>query len=89
MQHLAQALGFTKGGATRVVDRLEKKQMVKRVRSTEDGRVCCVQITTSGEEMLRRVNETAYQQVAQILDRLDPGMQQVLRTALKALVEAG
>ena len=89
MQHLAQALGFTKGGATRVVDRLEKKQMVKRVRSTEDGRVCCVQITTSGEEMLHRVNETARQQVAQILDQLDPNMQQVLRTALKALVEAG
>jgi DNA-binding MarR family transcriptional regulator len=87
MQNLAQTLGFTKGGATRVVDRLEKKKMVKRVRSSADGRVCCVQITKSGDDMLRRVNEQTHRQVAQILDKMDPNMRQILRTALAALVE--
>lgn len=88
MQNLAHTLGFTKGGATRVVDRLENKLLVKRVRSAEDGRVCCVRTTKSGKDMLRRVNAASQEQVAQILDRLDPNMRQVLRTALAALVEA-
>jgi DNA-binding MarR family transcriptional regulator len=87
MQNLAQTLGFTKGGATRVVDRLVKKKMVKRVRSAEDGRVCCVQITKAGDEMLSRVNEQTHQQVAKILIKLDPNMRQIVRTALTALAE--
>ena len=87
MQNLAQTLGFTKGGATRVVDRLEKKKMVKRVRSAEDGRVCCVQLTKAGEDMLGRVNEQTQQHVAKILDKMDPNMRQIVRTALAALVE--
>lgn len=86
MQHLAQSLGFTKSGATRVVDRLEKKEMVQRQRSPEDGRVCCVQPTGSGEATIRRVNQEAQQRVARVLANMDPGMQQVLLTSLRSFV---
>ncbi|MCK8603738.1 MarR family winged helix-turn-helix transcriptional regulator [Desulfoferrobacter suflitae] len=42
VQEVGHALGFTKSGATRIVNRLEKKGYVEKVRSDEDARVCCV-----------------------------------------------
>lgn len=88
MQAMAKALGFTKSGATRVVDRLEQKGMVQREKHSEDGRVCCVNITKPGQEMIARFNQDAEQRVEQVLQNMDPGMQQVLLASLKAFVDA-
>jgi len=52
VQDVGHALGFTKSGATRIVNRLEKKGYVRKVKSHEDGRVCCVEITKTGEQIL-------------------------------------
>jgi DNA-binding MarR family transcriptional regulator len=44
-------------GITGLVDRLEKRGLVKRDRSTEDRRVVDVSLTDDGEELLARIDE--------------------------------
>ena len=88
MQNLAKALELTKSGATRIVDRLQKKQMVQRRRNAADGRVCCVLLTAAGADMIAQADREAQDRVAQVIGRMDAGMQQVLRTALHAFSAA-
>ena len=52
VQDVGYALGFTKSGATRIVNRLGKKGYVQKIKSHADGRVCCVAITPSGARVL-------------------------------------
>jgi DNA-binding MarR family transcriptional regulator len=88
MQLLAERLNFTRGGATRVVDRLEKRGLVKRVKSAEDGRVCCVRITAAGRSLIDAVNRDTESQIAGILSQMDPNMRPVVQAALGAFVAA-
>ena len=88
MQDIAKDLGFTKGGATRVVNRLEKKGYIERQRSPEDGRVCCVKVTTPGRMLVKSVNLEKEERIANIMASVDPGMQQIIKTALHSFVQA-
>ena len=88
MQHIARELGFTKSGATRVVDRLEKRGFLQRMQSPDDGRVCCVELTPSGSSLVKRINRENERRLASILSKIDPAMQQVLQTSLLSLVQA-
>ena len=88
MQDIAKDLGFTKGGATRVVNRLEKKGYIERQSSPEDGRVCCVKVTTPGHMLVKSVNREKEERIANIMARVDPGMQQIIKTALQSFVQA-
>jgi len=88
MQDIAKDLGFTKSGATRVVNRLEKKGYIERQRSLEDGRVCCVKVTATGHVLVRSVNREKEDRIAEIMARVDPGMQEVIKTALQSFVQA-
>ena len=88
MQDIAKDLGFTKGGATRVVNRLEKKGYIERQRSPEDGRVCCVKVTTPGSVLIQSVNQDREDRIVKIMASLDPGMQEVIKTALQSFVQA-
>jgi MarR family 2-MHQ and catechol resistance regulon transcriptional repressor len=88
MQEIAKDLGFTKGGATRVVNRLEQKGYIERHRSPEDGRVCCVKATPRGSMLVKTVNRDKQERIAKIMSHIDPGMQQVIKTALNSFVQA-
>jgi MarR family 2-MHQ and catechol resistance regulon transcriptional repressor len=88
MQEIAKDLGFTKGGATRVVNRLERKGYVERKRSPEDGRVCCVKVTSSGSMLVKSVNRENEDRIARIMSKIDPGMQDIIKTALRSFVWA-
>ena len=88
MQDIARELGFTKGGATRVVNRLEKKGYIQRQRSPEDGRVCCVKVTAPGSVLVKSVNREKEDRIVKIMASVDPGMQAVIKTALQSFVQA-
>jgi MarR family 2-MHQ and catechol resistance regulon transcriptional repressor len=88
MQDIAKELGFTKGGATRVVNRLEKKGYIERQRSPEDGRVCCVKVTAPGSLLVKSVNREKEDRIVKIMASVDPGMQAVIKTALQSFVQA-
>ena len=88
MQDIAKELGFTKGGATRVVNRLEKKGYIERQRSPEDGRICCVKVTAPGSVLVKSVNRDKEDRIVKIMASVDPGMQAVIKTALQSFVQA-
>jgi DNA-binding MarR family transcriptional regulator len=46
---LARELQMDAGATTRLLDRLEKKNLLKRIRSTEDRRVVMVELTPEGQ----------------------------------------
>jgi len=52
---LARWLNTDAGSMTRLLDRLEKKGLCKRVRSTEDRRVVHVELTPDGEAAIKEV----------------------------------
>jgi len=52
---LARWLNVDAGAMTRLLDRLEKKGLCKRVRSTEDRRVVRVELTPDGEAAIAEV----------------------------------
>ena len=88
MQDIAKDLGFTKGGATRVVNRLEKKGYIRRQRSPEDGRVCCVDVTPQGSMLVKTVSQDKEEHIKLIMSRIDPAMQDIIKTALRSFVQA-
>lgn len=54
---LARWAQIDAGAMTRLLDRLEKKGLCKRVRSTEDRRVVVVELTPEGEAVMEHVPE--------------------------------
>lgn len=87
MQSLGQQLGFTKSGATRIVDRLERKFYVRRERSEDDQRICCVVLTNAGRELVERIIEEFAQKTGASLERMDDGMCDVLLASLKSFTK--
>lgn len=88
MQDIAKDLGFTKGGATRVVNRLEKKGYIMRQRSSEDGRVCCVSVTSQGNMLVESISQDKEEHIKRIMARIEPAMQVIIKTALYSFVQA-
>ncbi|MGE4298456.1 MAG: MarR family winged helix-turn-helix transcriptional regulator [Desulfovibrionaceae bacterium] len=91
VQDVGYSLGFTKSGATRIVNRLEKKGYVQKIKSHEDARVCCVEMTASGERVLSSANSRYMEQFHVIAAKM-PGytvadivkLLTAMATALKA-----
>jgi len=70
VQEVGYSLGFTKSGATRLVNRLEKKGYVKKIQSNEDGRICCLEITSSGARVLALANSLYKEQFQKIAAKI-------------------
>lgn len=86
MQNLGQQLGFTKSGATRIVDRLERKGYAQRERSEDDQRVCCVVLTDAGRALVGRIVEEFARKTGDSLACLDDNMRDVLLASLRSFV---
>lgn len=52
MSRIAEKYMLTKAGLTSIIDRLEEKELVRRVRSESDRRVIYVELTEKGREKL-------------------------------------
>lgn len=88
IQDLGVALDFTKSGATRVIDRLEKKGYVARQQSLLDGRVCCVVVTAKGAEVITRITEQYADQLEKKLRDLEQQEITSVISALETLVKS-
>ena len=55
MAELADGLTLSRGGVTKLVDRLEAAALLRRERAEDDGRGFYAALTDAGEEMLRRM----------------------------------
>lgn len=89
VQDIGQVLGFTKSGATRIVNRLEKKGYIHRLRSSTDARFCCVVINKYGEKVLKAADENYSAKFQHLLNRMPkqfaPHMTDIFRAVASAL----
>jgi len=72
-------------GITRLIDRLEKKGLVRRVRSEEDRRQVWCRITPAGERLLARLDEPVEQFDRAAVARLSAADQDQLTALLGQL----
>lgn len=87
VQHIGHQLGFTKSGATRVVNRLEKKGYITKVKSNEDGRICCVIPTDKGKTVLKSVENDYVDRLFEVLDKVPAEQSDNIASALLSMAK--
>jgi len=88
VQHIGNQLGFTKSGATRIVNRLEKKGYIQKIRSYEDARVCCVVPTDKGKKTLEGVAIYYADRLSALLAKVPPDKSANIADALLEIASA-
>lgn len=87
MQDIAKSIAVTKSGATRIVSRLEEKNLARRVHDQNDARICCVQLSKEGKSLLLRITEEPSKKMAAVLEAMAPDMRQILLIGLHAFAK--
>ena len=82
---IAQRMIEQAPGITRLIDRLEQKGLVRRVRSEEDRRQVWCRITPAGERLLAQLDDPVEQFDRAAVRRLSPADQEQLTTLLGRL----
>jgi DNA-binding MarR family transcriptional regulator len=72
MNELATLLGLDKSSATGLVDRAERRGLVRRVASSSDRRVVLVELSDAGRALVGQVSGGFEADVAALLERLSP-----------------
>ena len=88
VQYIGTRLGFTKSGATRIVNRLEKKGYIQKCRSNEDGRICCVGPTEKGNQILANESRIYMEKLEALLDKTPEGQSDSIRNAIITMANA-
>ncbi|WP_295475143.1 MarR family transcriptional regulator [uncultured Pseudomonas sp.] len=84
MHELADVLAIERYNLTRLVDRLEKEQLVQRVKVADDGRAALACITDSGRALRQRMWKVYKQAVDELfLAEFDEAQQRVFAEALE------
>ncbi len=86
---LARWLNADAGAMTRLLDRLEKKGLCKRVRSTEDRRVVQVELTPDGEAAIAEVPAVLAEVLNAHLAGFSKTEWQALKTYLQRMLQNG
>ena len=71
MSRLAEMLDVSLSAATGLVDRVEERGFVERIRVPSDRRVVLVRVTPTGQQMLEEVEVLRSGIIARVLDKLD------------------
>lgn len=84
---LADYLGLEKSTMTGLVDRAEKRGLLARAPSAEDGRATEVFLTNEGTRLVERLYLEVKQELAPLMDRLDPSEQRHLQQLLRRMLD--
>jgi MarR family transcriptional regulator, lower aerobic nicotinate degradation pathway regulator len=88
MNELGRLLALDKSSVTGLVDRAERRQLVKRVPSTADRRSVQVVLTTAGRSLVTEVADAFEQDITALLDCLSTAeREQLSELASRVLVE--
>lgn len=82
------ALGFTKSGATRIVNRLESKGYVRKKTSSEDARVCCVIITREGEKVIQNADTKYKEKLEDLVSKMPESQRSRTKELLNSMAQA-
>jgi DNA-binding MarR family transcriptional regulator len=88
VQHIGNQLGFTKSGATRIVNRLEKKGYINKVKSYKDARVCCVTPTDKGKQVLENVSGHYADRLKSVLAKVPEGQTEIITNGIFEMAKA-
>ncbi|HEY0443167.1 MAG TPA: MarR family transcriptional regulator [Candidatus Limnocylindrales bacterium] len=72
MSRVAELLGVSDSNATGLIDRMEERGFVERVRHPDDRRVVLVRVTQAGSQILADVEVLKDDLIVMILSRLEP-----------------
>ena len=82
---LAHKLLRTGGNMTLVIDNLEKRDLVRRERSSIDRRFISVHLTDAGRTLIERIFPRHVEAVTQAMERLDAEEQEMLSNLCRKL----
>jgi DNA-binding MarR family transcriptional regulator len=85
MSRLADMLDVSLSAATGLIDRIEERGFVERIRVPSDRRIVLVRITVSGRQLLDDVEVLRTEILVRVLDKLDPAQLAGVATAMADL----
>jgi DNA-binding MarR family transcriptional regulator len=85
---LAGLLDVTPSTASRMIERLVKKHLVRRVRAKEDRRTVRVHLTEGGQSVVSEVTDRRRAEIERILAQMPARGRKALTTALRAFADA-
>jgi MarR family transcriptional regulator, lower aerobic nicotinate degradation pathway regulator len=88
MNELARYLGLDKSSVTGLVDRAEKRGLVRRRPSSEDGRGIEVNVTAAGRKLALRVAIEVGRRIAELTDPLEVAEQEALSEMASRILTA-
>jgi len=83
---LAEEIGMTRGGITKLADRLIAKTLVTRTADDEDRRYQALALTTKGRALVPRLAALADRNDAEFFGHLDPAEREKIEAALREIV---
>jgi DNA-binding MarR family transcriptional regulator len=88
MSRVAEVLDVSLSNASGLIDRLEERALVERIRVPDDRRIVLVRLTDTGRKTLGEAEVVKEELVGRVLRRLDPTQLDRLNAALGDLREA-
>jgi DNA-binding MarR family transcriptional regulator len=88
MSRLADQLGVAISNLTGIIGRMEERGIVERVHDADDRRVVLAQLTTTGRDVVQKVEATRLEHMRQLVTALTRDEQQTVLGALKTLTSA-
>jgi DNA-binding MarR family transcriptional regulator len=88
MSRIAELLGVSDSNATGIVDRMEERGLVERVRVPDDRRVVLVRIAAGGSDALDQIEAVKQDRLQAILGHLDEAQLERLAAAVEDIRRA-
>jgi DNA-binding MarR family transcriptional regulator len=82
---ISRALSIRNSALPRMIQSLERRKLIIRSENKSDRRKRCLQVSSQGRELLRRVNKNPVEQVSKLMLRLPPGEQKTVWKGLEIL----
>lgn len=86
---LCRVLHYDTGSMSRMVDRLEEKELIRRERSKDDRRQVTLRVTPAGRAALPRLRDIAARVIASMLTGFSAGEVHDLKRYLDRMIENG
>lgn len=85
---LAASLEVTPSTASRMIDRLARKHLIRRTRLQDDRRAIRIHLTEAGRQVVAQVTDRRRSEIEAILEQLPSKGRKALTAALRAFAEA-
>ncbi len=85
MSRLADLLDVSLSNATGLIDRMEERGLVERVRVPEDRRIVLVRASSEGDRVRGEIEALKHDRIRSVLGRLDPAKLARMRAVVQDL----